>query len=89
MRTVRCWLLAASFGVLSFFTASDALAGPDQGYYSGYQRPCGKEHCCFCRRVCQAFDVTWPYEFCDDFDYPRPCYPRQNQRLTSSLYGDP
>jgi hypothetical protein len=90
MRSVRCWQLAASFSFLSFFTAGHVLAGPDETYYSRYQRPCGKEHCCFCRRVCQAFDVTWPYEFCDDFDYPRPCYPKHhNNRLTTSYYSDP
>jgi hypothetical protein len=34
---------------------------------------CAKDHCPFWTRVRQALDVDYPFNYCYDYDNPRPC----------------
>jgi hypothetical protein len=63
--------LAALSLALSPFTAT---AGTGENV--SYSRSCcAKDRCPFWTRVLQAFDVDYPFNYCYDYDNPRPCPP--------------
>jgi hypothetical protein len=67
------WLIPIVVALTSLSTlAGTANAGTGEVYRS-YSHPCCGDPCSFWTRVRQAFDFGYPYDFCYDYDIPRPC----------------
>ncbi|HZC35345.1 MAG TPA: hypothetical protein VE242_07015, partial [Chthoniobacterales bacterium] len=68
------WLISV-FAAIAFLSMlpGAANAGSGEIVYRSYSHPCCGDPCSFWTRVRQAFDVGYPYDYCYDYDIPRPC----------------
>jgi hypothetical protein len=68
------WLIPIVVAIASLSTLpGTANAGTGEIAYRSYPPRCCGDPCSFWTRVRQAFDFGYPYDFCYDYDIPRPC----------------